>query len=89
MSKEWELSATNGPGYEICETYPQLLYFPKSCNVRADLCVCVCVCVYVCTCMCVCVYMYVCVCTCVCVCVCVHVCVFVMLSLPCISCSDN
>ena len=33
VSEEWELSAANGPEYNICQTYPQLLYFPKSCEV--------------------------------------------------------
>lgn len=32
VSKEWDLSAANGPDYKICQTYPQLLYFPKSCE---------------------------------------------------------
>ena len=26
----WELRAVNGPMYDLCETYPQLLYFPAS-----------------------------------------------------------
>ena len=37
VSEEWELSA-NGPEYKICQTYPQLLYFPKSCEVSIGLC---------------------------------------------------
>ncbi|CAI8000495.1 Myotubularin-related protein 1 [Geodia barretti] len=26
----WKLQAVNGPSYDLCETYPQLLYFPAS-----------------------------------------------------------
>ena len=48
VSKEWDLSAANGPDYKICQTYPQLLYFPKSCEVGISI-----LCVYMCLHMCV------------------------------------
>ncbi|XP_065887674.1 myotubularin-related protein 2-like isoform X2 [Dysidea avara] len=32
ISKRWTLSAINGPDYKICQSYPQLIYFPKSCD---------------------------------------------------------
>lgn len=38
MSEDlWKLRAINGPQYDLCPTYPQLLYTPKSVEVEMSL----------------------------------------------------
>ena len=31
--EKWQLTAANGPEYNLCSTYPQLLYVPKKTEV--------------------------------------------------------
>lgn len=38
----WSLSVLNGPQYELCSTYPQLMYIPKGIDVSWSIVVVFC-----------------------------------------------